>query len=105
MIDGCSRMGAFWRITFPLSLPGIVAVCLFSFVLAWNDFLFSLILSRDIGTTPVAVYLHNLSTTQFASDWSLVLSEAVMMTLPVVVLFVFLQSYIVDGMRAGAVKG
>jgi ABC-type glycerol-3-phosphate transport system permease component len=105
MIDGCTRMQAFWKITFPLSLPGIVAVCMFGFVLAWNDFLFSLILSRDIKTTPVAVYLHNLSTTQYASDWSLIIADAVLMTIPVVILFFFLQHYIVDGIRSGAVKG
>jgi multiple sugar transport system permease protein/raffinose/stachyose/melibiose transport system permease protein len=106
LIDGCSWLGAFVRVTLPLSIPGVVAVALFSIVLAWNDLLFALILTGDIKAMTVAVQLYNMSTSQFAStNWGGILAEATIITLPVVVVFVFLQSYLVQGLTAGAVKG
>lgn len=106
LIDGCSWLGAFLRITLPLSIPGVVAVALFSIVLAWNDLLFAIILTSDIKSMTVAVQLYNMSTSQFAStNWGGILAEATIITLPVVILFVFLQSYLVQGLTAGAVKG
>jgi multiple sugar transport system permease protein len=106
LIDGCSWLGAFVRVTLPLSIPGVVAVALFSIVLAWNDLLFALILTGDIKAMTVAVQLYNMSTSQFAStNWGGILAEAVIITLPVVIIFVFLQSYLVQGLTAGAVKG
>ena len=106
LIDGCSQLGAFVRVTLPLSIPGVVAVALFSIVLAWNDLLFSLILTSDIKSMTVAVQLYNMSTSQFAStNWGGILAEATIITLPVVLIFVFMQGYLVQGLTAGAVKG
>lgn len=106
LIDGCTWLGAFVRVTLPLSIPGVVAVALFSIVLAWNDLLFAIILTRDIEAMTVAVQLYNMSTSQFAStNWGGILAEATIITLPVVLIFVFMQSYLVRGLTAGAVKG
>jgi ABC-type glycerol-3-phosphate transport system permease component len=106
IIDGCTWFGAFWRITLPLSIPGVVAVALFSIVIAWNDLLFAMILTGDIKSMTVAVQLYNMSTSQFAStNWGGILAEATIITLPVVFIFVFMQSYLVQGLTAGAVKG
>lgn len=99
--DGCTKLQTLWLITLPLSLPGIVAVALFGFVLAWNDFLFAFVLTRDTSTMTVAVQLYNYSTSQFATDWSLIIAGACLMTVPVVVLFMFLQGYLVEGLTGG----
>lgn len=103
-VDGCTRLGAFGRITLPLSAPAIVAVGLFAFVLAWNDLLFSLVLTRDISTMTVAVQLYNIATTQFATNWGAIIAEGSLIVVPVALLFVFLQSHLVEGMSAGALK-
>jgi len=105
MTDGCTKLQTLWFITLPLSLPGIMAVALFGFVLAWNDFLFALVLTRDTSTMTVAVQLYNYATSQFATDWSLIIAGACLMTLPVVLLFMFLQGYLVEGLTAGGLKG
>jgi len=105
IIDGCSRLGAFFRITLPLSIPGVIAVALFCVVLAWNDLLFALILTGDVTAQTVAVQLYNLSTSQFAStNWAGIIAEASIITLPVVIVFVFLQKFLVQGLTAGAIK-
>jgi ABC-type glycerol-3-phosphate transport system permease component len=105
MTDGCTKLETLWRITLPLSLPATVAVGLFGFVLAWNDFLFALVLTRDLSALTVAVQLYNYANSQFATEWSFIIAGACLMTLPVVVLFMFLQSYLVEGLTAGSVKG
>jgi multiple sugar transport system permease protein len=105
MTDGCTKLQTLWFITLPLSLPGIVAVALFGFVLAWNDFLFALVLTRDTSAMTVAVQLYNYATSQFATDWSLIIAGACLMTVPVVLLFMFLQGYLVEGLTAGGLKG
>ncbi|MDR7419771.1 MAG: carbohydrate ABC transporter permease [Armatimonadota bacterium] len=105
MTDGCTKLQTLWFVTLPLSLPGIVAVALFGFVLAWNDFLFALVLTRDTSAMTVAVQLYNYATSQFATDWSLIIAGACLMTVPVVLLFMFLQGYLVEGLTAGGLKG
>jgi len=105
LIDGCSRFGAFWRITFPLIMPGIIAVFLFCFILAWNDFLFALILTHDNEARTVAVQLYNIATVQFAAgQWGGIMAESIIFTIPVVVVFVILQKNLVEGLTGGAVK-
>ncbi|QPM68162.1 carbohydrate ABC transporter permease [Atribacter laminatus] len=106
MVDGCSRLGSFVRITLPLSFPGIMAVTLFCFILAWNDFLFALVLTRDTTVMPVALQLYNISTVQFAAgNWGGILAQGTIITLPVAILFVLLQQYLIQGMTSGAIKG
>ena len=106
MIDGCTQLGAFVRVTLPLSIPGVVTVGLFSILIAWNDLLFSLILTSDINAMTVAVQLYNLSMSQFAStNWGGIIAEATIITLPVVIVFVFLQKFLIQGLTAGAIKG
>lgn len=101
MTDGCTKLQTLRFVTLPLSLPGIVAVALFGFILAWNDFLFAMVLTRDLSAMTVAVQLYNYATSQFATDYSLIIAGACLMTVPVVVLFVFLQSYLVGGLTGG----
>ena len=106
LIDGCNRLQAFLRVVLPLSIPGIITTGLFAFVLAWNDLLFALVLTRTNAVTTAAVYLHNIANSQFAgTNYAGLLAAGVILTLPVVIMFVFLQQHLIRGMTAGAIKG
>lgn len=104
MIDGATRFGAYLRITLPLAGPGIAATVIYCFILAWNEFLFAttFISSPELRTLPIGLQAF---IGQYQTDWNLLMAGAVVTTIPVVVLFVFLQRYLVAGLTAGAVKG
>lgn len=103
MIDGATRFEAYIRVTLPLAAPGIIATIIYCFILAWNDFLFAttFISSRELQTLPQG--LHSFIG-QYQVEWNLLMAGAVVTTVPVVVLFVLLQRYLVAGITAGAVK-
>ncbi len=104
-IDGCNRVQAFVRVILPLSLPGIVAVWLFAFIHAWNDLLYSVVLTRNLKAMTVAVNIHNMAHTQFAgTNWSYILAEGILAIIPVVIMFTYLQQYLIQGMTQGALK-
>jgi len=103
MIDGCSRMSAFFRIILPLSRPGIVAVVILSFIASWNNFIFVLILggSKTI-TLPMAVY----SFMSFEDvNWGGLNAAATLITLPILLLSLLVQKHLARGLTMGAVKG
>jgi multiple sugar transport system permease protein len=104
MIDGATRLGAYLRVTLPLAGPGIAATVIYCFILAWNEFLFAttFISSPELRTLPIGLQAF---IGQYQTDWNLLMAGAVVTTVPVVVLFVFLQRYLVAGLTAGAVKG
>jgi len=103
MIDGASRWGAFWRITFPLMAPGLVATAVFAFIQAWNEFILALtLMERDNQTLPV--WLGTFKTAQ-GTDWGGLMAGSTIFAIPVVVLAVVLQGRIATGAAAGAVKG
>lgn len=102
-IDGCSKLGAFNRILLPLAVPGILTSAILSFVFSWNNFMFALILcSTKTMTLPMAIY-------QFISysnvDWGGIMAASVVITLPIIIISLFLQRYVVAGLTGGAVKG
>lgn len=102
-VDGASRLGAFFQIILPLSAPGIVAASILSFIFSWNQFLFSLVLSGpNTKTVPVAVF-NFISYGQI--DFGGLGAAAVLITLPVILLTLAIQRYIVTGLTMGAVKG
>lgn len=102
-VDGASRMAAFVRIVLPVSTPGIVAGAILAFIFSWNQFLFSLALSGP-RTKPVPVAVFNfISYGQI--DFGGLGAAAVLITLPVVILTLFIQRYIISGLTMGAVKG
>lgn len=103
MTDGAGRVGAFVRIVLPLSLPGVVTSGILAFIFSWNNFLFSLVLSsKSTKPLPVAMY----SFIGYSEvDWGGLMAAAVSVTLPVLVIALFVQRYIVAGLTAGAVKG
>ncbi|MBX3140672.1 MAG: carbohydrate ABC transporter permease [Trueperaceae bacterium] len=104
MIDGATRLGAQLRVILPLAGPGIAATVIYSFILAWNEFLFAttFISSPELRTLPIGLQSF---IGQYSTDWNLLMAGAVVTTVPVIVLFVFLQRYLVAGLTAGAVKG
>lgn len=103
MIDGASRWGAFWRITFPLMAPGLIATGVFAFIQAWNEFILALtLMERDNQTLPV--WLGTFKTAQ-GTDWGGLMAGSTIFAIPVVVFAVILQGRIATGAAAGAVKG
>ncbi|MEV0590994.1 carbohydrate ABC transporter permease [Nonomuraea cavernae] len=103
-IDGASRFTTFWRVLFPLVAPGLVATSIFSFITAWNELIFALVLMSESSgyTMPVALqYFFG----QKGTDWGAIMASSTMMTIPVVVFFLLVQRRMVSGLVAGAVKG
>jgi multiple sugar transport system permease protein len=102
-IDGCSNFGAFRRVALPLVKPGIVATAILSFIFSWNNFLFSLIIAGfKTRTLPIAVY-NFLSYEEI--NWGGLTAAATIITLPVLILSLFIQKHIVRGLTFGALKG
>lgn len=103
LVDGLTPIGAFLRILLPLSVPGIATAGILSFIFSWNNFMFALVLSgADTKTLPVAVFDF---VSYAAIDWGAIMAATVVMTLPIVVIAVIGQKYIVSGLTAGATKG
>ncbi|MCU1408770.1 MAG: sugar transporter permease [Microbacteriaceae bacterium] len=102
-VDGLTPIGAFARITLPLSVPGLATAGILSFIFSWNNFMFALVLSgANTKTLPVAIF----NFVSYASiDWGSLMSAAVVVTVPIMVIALFTQKYIVSGLTAGATKG
>lgn len=103
VVDGCSQAGAFTRIVLPLSGPGIMTSSILSFIFSWNNFMFSLVLAGDrTKTLPLAIF-NFMSYSEI--NWGGLMAAACIITVPVLVIALFVQRYIVSGMAAGALKG
>lgn len=104
LMDGASRLGAFFRVIVPLAAPGIIATSIFSFLVAWNEFLFAVALTSSPNMQLVtAGIVSNIG--QFRVQWNDLMAAAVVATVPIVVLYAFCERYLVAGLTAGAVKG
>jgi multiple sugar transport system permease protein len=104
ILDGASRLQVLFRITLPLSLPGIVAVVVYAFVTTWNEFIFALCFATDSSVKTLPIGLAEFST-EFNTDWGAVMAASLVMTLPVALLFFSMQRLFVGGLTAGATKG
>ena len=104
MIDGSSRWKTLWKVILPLTSPGLVAVGVYSFLNSWNNLLFALSLtsSQDMRTVPPGFLLTYVG--EFQYYWADAMAGSIIITLPMVVIFILLQRYLVEGMTAGAVK-
>ena len=102
-VDGLTPIGAFMRIVLPLSVPGVATASILSFIFSWNNFMFALVLSGSrTKTLPVAIF----DFVAYASiDWGGLMAAAVVVTVPIMVIALFTQKYIVSGLTAGATKG
>jgi multiple sugar transport system permease protein len=102
MIDGCSRLSAFFRIVLPLTIPGLIATAVFVLILSWNEFLFALLLTRtEARTAPVAA---SDFVTLYGIQWGQLTAHATLISAPIIVLGLLFQRYIVKGLTLGAVK-
>ncbi len=104
MIDGCSRVSAMVRVIFPLALPGIMAASIFSFIGAWDEFIFALIFTSTDKVRTLPIGLQRFITA-YEIYWNHLGAASVLTTIPVVILFLFMQKHMVKGLTAGSVKG
>lgn len=103
LIDGCNHHQVFLRIIMPISGPGIITSSLLSFIFSWNNFMFSIILAGDkTKTLPIAVF-NFMSYSEI--NWGALMAAACIITLPVLIIALLAQRYVVSGLAAGAVKG
>ena len=103
LIDGCNPVQAFWRVSLPLTKPGIAASAILSFIFSWNNFMFSLVLAnQETRPLPVAVFSF-ISYTLI--DWGGLNAAATIVTLPVLIMILFVQKHMVRGLTLGSVKG
>lgn len=102
-IDGCTRWSTFYRVTLPLAVPGLVITALFSFMTAWSEYIVAaqVLQERDMFTLPLGLKSFQAS---MSTDWGLYAASSVLVSLPVVVVFILLSRYLVSGMTLGSVK-
>ncbi len=105
LVDGATRMEAFIDVILPQALPGIISTSLFTFILAWNEYLYALVLVNTDTARPLTTGVMSMLVSAFNIEWSLLMAAAVMMSLPLIVIFAFLQKYLTRGFGAGGVKG
>ena len=103
-IDGCSRLATFYRVVLPLARPGLIAVGLFAFMVAWNDFLFAVVLNSRTSSMliqPAIAGLYNVREQSFG----IMAAGSILAALPTMLLAFFLQRFLVRGLLSGATKG
>lgn len=105
MIDGCSRTGAFLRITFPLLAPGLVATGVFAFIQAWNEFLLALVIMQRPDMMTLPVWLRTFQQATQTTNWAAIMAGSTLMAIPVIIFFLLVQGRMTSGLVAGAVKG
>ena len=105
MVDGLSRTAAFFRITFPLLAPGLVASGVYGFLQAWNEYTLALVVMTDPAERTLPLWLQGLVEANRATDWGLVMAGASLIAVPVIVFFLVVQKRLSAGLVAGAVKG
>jgi N,N'-diacetylchitobiose transport system permease protein len=105
MIDGLSRAGAFWKITFPLLAPGLVATGVFAFIQAWNEFLVALVVNSRPEMMTLPVWLRTFQIANGTTNWAAIMAGSTLMAIPVIVFFLIVQGRMTSGLVAGAVKG
>lgn len=101
-IDGCSRLSSLYKIILPLALPGIVVTSILSFIFSWNEFLFAMILTQTKAKTLTVVIASQVS---YFIEWGCLSSMTILTLIPVLLLSIFIQKYIISGLTLGAVKG
>jgi N,N'-diacetylchitobiose transport system permease protein len=104
LVDGCGRMGAFWRVTMPLLAPGLVATATYTFIQAWNEYQMAYILLDDSSKRTLTVWMVSFTTSR-GTDYAAMMAGATLTAIPVVVLFLIVQRRMAAGLTAGAVKG
>ncbi|GKI16852.1 ABC transporter permease [Oscillospiraceae bacterium] len=102
-VDGAARLQVFLQVALPITMPGIVATAIYTFINAWNEFLFALILINSTGKMTVSVALNAIQGAEYL-DWGDVMAASTLVVMPSVVFFMFIQKRIAGGLAQGAVK-
>ncbi|HEY8547783.1 MAG TPA: carbohydrate ABC transporter permease [Acidimicrobiales bacterium] len=105
MVDGSSRVRAFFTVTLPLVAPGLVATGIFAFIQAWNEYTFALVIMDRPEAETLPLWLQSFNFGARGTDWGGVMAGSTLITLPVIVFFLFVHRRIASGLTAGAVKG
>ena len=103
-LDGCNKFTAFIRILIPIAKPGVMVCAIFSFLYAWGDLAYGMTFILDQEKRPITAGIFNFMG-QYGTKWSYLTAFAVVTIIPVALIFIFMQKYIVSGMTSGAVKG
>jgi multiple sugar transport system permease protein len=102
LVDGCTPLGAFWRIALPLAMPGVVATGVFCFIFSWTEFFFAITLTKS-HAVPISVYIVNFFG-NLGVQWGQIGAASILSVAPVFVLSIIVQRYLVRGLTLGAVK-
>lgn len=103
-IDGCSGIGALFRVVLPVAKPGLISVAIYTYIHAWEEFLFALNLSTSTKTRTLPIAIHMFAG-EFAVDWGATMAASAIVAFPVLLIFLACNKYFVRGMADGAVKG
>ncbi|MCL5073281.1 MAG: carbohydrate ABC transporter permease, partial [Actinobacteria bacterium] len=104
MIDGSSRIGAFFRISIPLAKPGLIAASIFVVILNWNEFLMALFITSTYKSKTAPVAASGLLAAQRAIEWNTMATVGVVTILPILIFSIIIQRHLVRGLTLGAVK-
>jgi len=104
LIDGCSRLKAIFKIVLPLALPSLAAIFAFCFIQAWNEYVLAMTLINSTSKRTIQVGLM-LYKGEYFTDWGALMAASTIVSLPIILIFILIQKYLVYGLTAGAVKG
>ena len=104
LIDGCSRFQSMTRITLPIAMPGVVTVVIYTFIAAWNEFMFALTFINVTEKRPLTLGLYNF-VGRWTVSWQYLMAAALLAIIPVILLFMLIEKQLVEGLAGGAVKG
>ena len=103
-IDGCGRIKAFMKVLVPVAKPGVIVCAIFSFLYSWGDLAYGMTFILDQQKRPITAGIFNFMG-QYGTTWSYLTAFAIVTIIPVALIFIFMQKYIIAGMTSGAVKG
>jgi multiple sugar transport system permease protein len=103
-MDGASKWRTLFTVIIPLALPGLVAISLYAFILGWNDYQYSLILTSSLAAKTVQVGIAELMSSLGSTNWGGILASGVIVIVPIIVIFAVIQRFLIEGMTAGSVK-
>ncbi len=104
MIDGCTRLQALWKVTIPIASPGLGAAAIVSFLFTWNEYLFALTFTQSVASKTISVGISDFVGDVFVR-WNMISAAGILTTIPALIFVFVFQSYIVEGLTAGSVKG
>lgn len=104
LVDGCSPIGTIWRIVLPVAAPGLAATALYAFVLSWSDYLYA----RTFLTTSQSLWTLNMGIAtlrgEFITDWNVIMAASLMASVPIIIVYLFLERFLVGGLASGSEK-